>query len=79
MWNSQVIARKTVVFSTIHPTCWTCLPHQSYKILKENPLPLKSESQIQQGTVNEPSNANDLYQVLKLAEEVNEPLNIKII
>ena len=70
MLNSQVI------FSTTHRTCGTRLPHQSLKILKENLLLFKSESQIQRGTVNEPSNANDLYQVLKLAEEVNEPLNI---
>ena len=42
----------------------------SYKILKDNPPPIKSESQIQWGTLNKPSNENDLNQVLKLAEEL---------
>ena len=70
MWNSQVIAPKSVVFSTIHRPSWTCLPHKSYKILKENPPPIKSEPQIQRVTLNKPSNANELNQVLKLAEEL---------
>ena len=45
--------------------------------MKQN-LPLfKSESQIQRVTMNEPSDANVLNQVLKLSEEVNELLNIR--
>ena len=38
--------------------------------MKENPPPIKSELQIQWGTLNKPSNANDLNQVLKLAEKL---------
>ena len=38
--------------------------------MKENRPPIKSESQIQRVTLNKPSNANDLHQVLKLAEEL---------
>ena len=46
------------------------LAHKSYKILKENSPPIKLKSQIQRGTLNKASNANDLNQVLKLAEEL---------
>ena len=57
-------------FSTIHRICQTCLAHKSYKLLKENPPPIKAESQIQRGTLNKLSNANDLNQVLNLTEEL---------